>query len=246
MQTKVYQRFIARVAEYESDLELANVLIGDFIVQTPDTQSTIAVALNSNVLTHIRLNSRINTRQSRKIVGLHLKKTLYGSFMKDIYEDFGEFIRNTLVMAALAGVDASRFVGDSRIDIKVSALLATGSWEALIRAVSDELFRSLENEKSTLKLVDKFNQKLGLGLDNAIIEAAMPYLDARHIIVHRDGRADNAYKGRYPTVVLVGGDRIKLDFLFVNEARTRICALARHIDLQVQAMNLCRNADLVP
>lgn len=244
MKTKSYQRFIGRIADYQSDLELANVLIRRFMSR-PNTQSTIAVDLGAVPATHIKLNARTNNANSRKIVGLHLKKTLYASFIKDLYEDFGEFVRNTLEMAALAGLDPSRFVGDSKVDMKVGELLATGSWEALIAHISDELFRSMENERSTTKLIEKFDRKLGLGLSKPMVADAMPYLDARHIIVHRDGVADQPYKDAYQAVMLTDGDRIKLDFPFVNNARAKVCDLAKHMDDQAMAMNLCRPQDLV-
>lgn len=87
MKTRSFQRFIDRIADYQSDLELANVLIRKFITR-PSSPETIAAALGASVASHIKLNSRTNNENSRKIVGLHLKKTLYAAFVKDLYEDF--------------------------------------------------------------------------------------------------------------------------------------------------------------
>ncbi|MER8966573.1 hypothetical protein NKI54_10460 [Mesorhizobium sp. M0663] len=244
MQTKVHQRFVARIAAYETDLELSNVLLNKFINQTPDSNQTVAVAINANPHTHQKLDGRVNTKTSRKIVGIHLKRTVYGSFIKDAYEDFGEFLTSIVGVAALAGFDPARIIGDLKVDIKLSDLLATGSWNEMIKKVSETIFRSLENERSTIKLIEKIDKRLGLELTQVTIDAAMPFLDARHIIVHNDGKIDAAYTAKYAAIAISEG-RIKLDFPFVNDARHAICALARHIDDQVQAKGLCRATDLV-
>lgn len=245
MQTKVHQRFVARIAAYETGLELSNVLLNKFINQTPNSQDTVAVAIGANPITHQKLNGRVNNYNSRKIIGIHLKRTVYGSFIKDAYEDFAEFVTSIVGVAALTGFDPARIIGDLKVDIKLSELLATGSWNEMIKKVSETIFRSLENERSTIKLIEKIDRRLGLDLAQAIIDAAMPYLDARHIIVHNDGRADAAYRAKYPRVAISADGRIKLDFPLVNDARLAVCGLARHIDAQVQAKGLCRQADLV-
>ncbi len=246
MQTKVHQRFVARIAAYETDLELANVLINQFINATKDSNETVAAAIGANAISHPKLNGRVNSKTSRKIVGIHLKRTVYGSFVKDAYEDFGEYLTSIVALAAHTGMDPARLIGDLKVDLKVADLLATGSWNEMVKKISETIFRSLENERSTIKLIDKIDGRLGLKLLPKKIADAMPYLDARHIIVHRDGRPDTVYRTKYPAIGIATDARIKLDFNFINNARTSICALARHIDDQVIAKNLCKQTEIVP
>lgn len=245
MRTKPYQRFISRVAEYESDIELSDVLITAFISKLKNTDVNIATHLGQDNALYPKLASRTNTHKSRQIVGRHLLKTLYASFIKDLYEDFSEFIQDTIKCAALKGVDYPRLLSGSSVDMKMADVLKTGSWDALLAKMSENIFRSLENERSTTKLLEKFNNKLDLKIDQLFIDAAMPYFEARHIIVHRDGRADDTYKAAYPTIRLDQNGRIKLDFPFITEARTRVCELARHINERVLAEDLCLPVHIV-
>lgn len=245
MRTKPYQRFIARVAEYESDVEIADVLIRTFINKITNSTTNVATHLGLDNPTYPKLASRINTFQSRKIIGRHLQKTLHGSFIKDLYEDFGEFVQETIRCAALKGVDYPRLLSGSSVDMKMTEVLKAGSWDALITKLSEQIFRSLENERSTTKLLEKFNNKLDLKIEKPYIDNAMPYLEARHIIVHRDGKADDQYKEDHPNIALDQTGKIKLDFAFITDARTRVCELARHINERVQAEGLCLTTHLV-
>ncbi|MCK5922955.1 MAG: hypothetical protein KAG66_18575 [Methylococcales bacterium] len=245
MKTKNYQRFINRIGNYESDLELSNVLITNFIAKTANSEGTLAEATGANPLTHLKLAGCINTKQSRKVLGLHLKKTLYSSFIKDLYEDFTDFLRATLESAARVDPQPERFIGNTKINMGIVDILKLGSWPAFLGKVSEDIFRSLENERSTITLVSKLNEKLGLQVHESAILAAMPYLDARHIFVHRDGKADKFYKDTHTDVALDAQGKIKLDFIFVNAARLAVCELANQIDQQIIATNLTAASDVV-
>ena len=243
MPTKAFQRFNARVTAYDSDLELADVLIRGFL-RTPNSPSSVGEALDAQQDTHVILHSRVNSRASRNILGRHLKKTLYGAFIKDIYEDFADYVSSSLSRAALAGIDPARFVGEIKLDLHAVEIIAAGSWENVVRLMSDKIFRALENERSTIVLIDKISRRLGLNLDQQILDAAMPYLDARHILVHRDGLSDEIYRNKYPLVPLQG-DQIVLNFALISAGRSTVRALARHIDDQLIAAGLVRAQDLV-
>ncbi len=71
----------------------------------------------------------------------------------------------------------------------------------------------------------------------------MPFLDARHILVHRDGTADELYRRDYPQIALRKG-KIVVNFDFVLSARAAVDALARHIDDRIIHANLVRNQDM--
>ncbi|MBP2237084.1 hypothetical protein J2Z31_003598 [Sinorhizobium kostiense] len=73
----------------------------------------------------------------------------------------------------------------------------------------------------------------------------MPDLDARHILVHRDGKADAVYREAYPDVALENQGKIKLDFMFVNSARTSVCEPANQSDQQIIATNVVAQNDVV-
>ncbi len=243
MPTKAYHRFSQRVDSYNTDLELSDVIVRRFLAQT-NSDETIAEALNSTNDRHPFLGRRQNNRQSRMIVGRHLVRTLHTAFIKDLFEDFSEFLSTTLVRAAQRGIDPARFVGDVKLDLSAATILRTGNWDAAVQEISDAIFRKLENERNTKELIRKASVRLGLALNAQVVDAAMPYLDARHILVHRDGKSDETYRNDYPAIEL-DNDRILVNFAFVSSARERVTALVHHIDNQIIAMGLVRRQDMV-
>jgi hypothetical protein len=243
MPTKALQRFEDRVSAYASDLELADLLVRKFCASA-STPDTIAVFLDGSVAQYPNLNRRENNRTSRNIVGPHMKVTLYAAFIKDLYEDFSEYLATSMKKAALAGLNPAQFQGDAKLDLQAKEILQVGSWENAVALISEKIFRSLENEKSTITLINKVSGRLGLALEPAILSSAMPYLDARHILVHRDGRVDAAYTGSYPGIPVREG-KLKIDYDFVRNARTSVRALASHIDERLCAAHLVRQQDMI-
>ena len=218
------------------DLELSDLLVSKLRVLQNSEQS-ICEALEGQPDRHIRLHSRRNTAASRGILGNHFRRTIQNAFVKDLHEDFSEYLATSLGHAALTGVDPNRYTADVKIDIKASDLLSAGSWEAVVSLISAKIFRALENERSTKKLIKKIADRLGINLSDAVLDEAMPYLDARHILVHADGVADDTYKKSYPDIEL-NNDKIVVNFAFLTAAKEAILGLANHLDAEFLNENL--------
>lgn len=243
MPSKAYQRFDARITAYDADLELADILTSAF-VKRPNSETSVCEAVGADFAKYPKLHLRQNTRKSRQIVASHMKSTLYVAFIKDLYEDFSEYLATSLSRAALAGVDAAQFSGEVKLDLQAREILQTGSWEGVIRLISDKIFRALENERSTIKLINKISARVGLQLEDAVLNEAMPYLDARHILIHRDGKPDDVYTRSYPTVPVSNG-KLVIGFSFIKDARNHVRALAQHIDDRMQDARLVRPQDMM-
>ena len=205
---------------------------------TKDSDQTVAEVLGSNNLQHPHLARRSNNKRSRDIAGFHLKSTLAAAFIKDVFEDFSEFLSETLTKAAMKGIDPARFIGNVKFDIDAASILRAGNWDAVVKLISDALFRKLENERNTKDLIEKASVRIDLQIDNAILLAAMPYLDARHMLVHRDGKADEKYRRDYPNIKLYRDNKIKVTFPFLSAAKSTVLALALHIDNRIISSNL--------
>ena len=145
--------------------------------------------------------------------------------------------------AAMKGINPARFVGNVKLDLHATDILSAGNWDGAVRAISDAIFRKLENERNTRDLVRKASERLGLNVEQAVLDAAMPYLDARHILVHRDGKTDEKYRNDYPTIPL-RNDKLVVDFALVSNAKIAVSALAREIDDKLIAADLVRAKDL--
>jgi hypothetical protein len=242
VKTKAFQRFIHRISYYESDIELCDLLVCRYL-NGANSDENISISLGSTTEAHQVLASRPNTRASRNTTGNHLKSTVAAAYIKDLFEDFSEYISEVMTKASIKGVNPGQFVGDAKIEIQAKDILSAGSWEKVVSNISGEIFRKLENEKNTRELIKKASRRLGLNVDNALLDAAMPYLDARHILVHRDGKTDQKYRDTYPTVRL-RGEKIVSDMAFAKAAKITVKALASDIDAKIIAADLIRQQDL--
>ena len=242
MPTKAFRRFEQRIDYYGADLELCDLLVRAFIAR-PNSQASLSAELGSDPAHHPYLGRRTNNRQSRRICGTHLKSTLYIAFVKDLYEDFSEYIATIMTNAAMKGINPARFVGDVKLSISAADILATGSWDKAVREISDAIFRKLENERNTKDLIRRASERLGLNIDQVLLDNAMPYLDARHILVHRDGKTDEQYRHNYPDIPL-RDQKIITDFNLVSDAKGAVTALARDIDDKLLAADLVRAQDI--
>lgn len=242
MATKALRRFEQRIDSYNTDLELCDLLVRQLFAKQNSVEN-LAVALGGTAERYPYIGRRSNNKQSRDVCGAHLKHTLLTAFVKDVFEDFSAFIAETMTKAALKGVNPQRFVGDVKLDLSAAEILGSGSWDSAVRLVSDSIFRKLENERKTRDLIQKASVRLGLNVDNGILNDAMPYLDARHILVHRDGKADELYTRDYPGIAL-RNEKIVVDYNFASQTRTTVRALAQHLDELIIAADLVRPQDL--
>ncbi|UWQ16663.1 hypothetical protein [Jannaschia sp. M317] len=242
MKTKAFQRFIQRIGYYDSDIELCDLLVKSYL-NGPNSDENIAVALSATAESHPVLAGRPNTRASRNTTGNHLKSTVAAAYIKDLFEDFSEYISEVMTKAAIKGINPAQFVGDVKIEIQARDILSYGTWDQVVSHISGEIFRKLENERNTRELIRKASRRLGLNVDNALLDAAMPYLDARHILVHRDGKTDQKYRDTYPAVRL-RNEKIVTDLTFAKDAKTAVKALGSDIDAKIIAADLIRQQDL--
>lgn len=139
--------------------------------------------------------------------------------------------------AAEKGFDAGRLIGEHNFKIDAKDDLEAGGWEYITQKIADSVFQALEAEKSTLKLLEKVAKKLGLGVDKALITAALPYLEIRHLLVHADGKASDEYKQKYPTIRLKN-DRVFINYVFLTRMRTAVKAMMEDFDKNVIAKDI--------
>lgn len=246
MKTKSHVRFFSRAAHLDADLELADVFkiaIGQGALT--DNHGPYLFD-HVNAQQHPRLASRVSSAHNRTLVANHLKATLCGSFLKDIYEDMTQYLLEILEAAARHGLDPNRLIGEHKVSFEANDILAAGSWPNVVRMVSLSVFRKLEGERSTKSLLQKINTKLGLGVVQATIDATLPYFEIRHLLVHTDGKADQKFCDAFPTFGATAGHRISLDHGILQDARAAIFALINEFDQKIVANNVVAASELQP
>lgn len=245
MKTKAYHAFAQKLIYFDDDLDLIDVLRAGVVNGDLTDNESKLVLKNVDPQKHTHIARRKNADGSRMQVINHLRATLYAGYVKDAYEEVTHHLRTVLKKAAENGFDAGRIIGEHSCKFDAKLILAAGNWNAVAGLVSDSVFQSLEAEQSTLKLLQKVSSKLALGVDPALIEAALPYLEVRHFLVHTDGFLPADFIAKNPAIATKNG-YVQLDFKFVNELREAVKKLVKAFDEKVIAANLLQPADLQP
>jgi hypothetical protein len=238
-------RFLNRAAHFDADLELVDVFSLANIRGSLHT--TGGKYLFDDVRTkHTRLAGRANTSGGRVAAITHLKSTLFASYIKDLYEDAISNFAELLNAAAKRGLNPDRLIGEHAVTFQANEILSARSWDEVIHIVSHSVFRALENEKSTRKLLQKINTKLDLGVDATKIEAALPYFEMRHLLVHANGVLDIAFCKAFPRFGGRPGQKPDLGVRRILRAKGAVIALIEEFDTKVVAKAIVSPSDCQP
>lgn len=243
MPSKILQTFLSRLNSFDDDIELVEVLNKNIIANelTDSNSPNVLKRVNKKEFGHLARYG--NNEGSRKKIAGHLRTTVYGAYIKDVYEEVTQYMRTLLQQVSQSGYDPEKLLGNFSFTVDAKELLMLGSWENVCEHVSLAIIRNLERERSTLGLLKNMSDRLGLGIDEKIIAEALPYLEARHYLVHADGKPDQAYKDRYPTMKLNNG-RLDIGYDFVLETREKVRTLVKNYDEAVIRKKLLRPEDI--
>lgn len=231
MKSKLYITFLNHITNFESDIELVDVLNISITKNRLNDQDSDKMLFDINEAQHPVLANKTNNDTNRIISVRHLKATLYISIIKELYEETTLYLRKILQIAAIQGFNPGRLVGENNnITFTANEILSTGNWKQIAEKVADTIFQRLEEERSTLDLIKKMDKKLGLEIPDTTINRALPYLQIRHYLVHADGIVDNDFKIKYPNISINSDNKIELNFEIVTEAKKAINNLVRVID----------------
>jgi hypothetical protein len=233
MKTKFYSRFISRMANFDADVELADIL--KIAIHRGALKSSDSPYLfdSVNIRQHPRLAARTATVSNQKQAANHLKATIAAAYLKDIYEDLSDYFVSLLRAAAANGLDPNRLIGEHKVTFDANDILKAGSWDSVLELVSKSVFRKLEGEKSTREILQKMNAKLNLGVRSETIEGALPYLELRHLLVHADGIADAQFCRAYPIVSATVGEKVEISYELLQSAKEAIVKLIAEFDRKV-------------
>lgn len=235
MQSKGHLRLVNRLNDFMCDYEFAHIIYRNRNIIT-DKKGSFKYLDASR---HPVLSGYKSSQQARTIIANHLRSTIAVSFIKEVYEEVTEYIHYILKMGAMSGqIKPERISDNVKVSITANQILSTKSHEEVITLVTKEIYQQLESERSTKELIKKTISRLGLNVNEALIERALKYLDMRHIFVHEDGKPNKQYKHDYPDIKLNPKGRIKMAEINLHDVCDDIKALIDAIDSEMISKGL--------
>lgn len=162
-----------------------------------------------------------------------------------MYEEVTEYLKYILKEAALNGAKPERLVGAHRVQMSANDILLKRDKQEIVEAIMLQIFQQLEGERSTIELIKKIKNKLGINLQDKLVDDAVPYLEIRHILVHSDGKPTEEFKNKYPTIKLDKKRKISLNYKFAQSAYNSIDLLLKQIDSEMMNLNYLSNSEKV-
>jgi len=243
MGTKARARFLNRAARFDADIELVDV-IGAAVVAgdlTPADGGTVLVHVVSE--RHPRLAKQKPSDESRRDVVGHLRKTVYASYIKDLYEDFSEYLTE-MICVTRKGFTPGQMVGSHKITVDANDLLQCGSWDGVVALVGESLFERLGSLSNTKRIIKSMDDFLGLGLDPVVVSRAQPFVELRHLLVHSDGVASETFCEEFPSFGAYPNQPVKLTQQTVQDARAAITDLVEQVDAKSVAAGYIAPVDM--
>lgn len=160
MKSKGLLRFQNRLNWFDDDIEFADIITKNTLLLKDDTVIFKGVSQES----YPSLSRRSNNDNSRELVAKHLKKTVYVSYIKEIYEEVSEYLKYILCCGARSPIDYPRLIGGENLNIDANTLLSAGSYAKVQNIIMSRVFQSLDSKKSTLNTIKGIIAKLDLDI----------------------------------------------------------------------------------
>ena len=95
-----------------------------------------------------------------------------------------------------------------------------------------------------MELISKLKNKLGLSIDQKLVDEALPFLEIRHIFVHADGKPNREFLQKNPSIELDSHKRIMLNSVFAYKAYNAVNNLLEAIDSEMIRLNYFSSSEM--
>lgn len=151
------------------------------------------------------------------------------SIVKEMYEKKPLFIAQKAVLNK-NGEDKEN------LTLKFAEIIRLGDYSSIENEIVNRIFRSIEELKSTKKLLDRILSDTKVNISNGDKEDALKYLEFRHLLTHNKGLIDNKYAcsyGKKFTPNLNDGNKIPTRFNIFKDALNAVSGLCLKIDQEL-------------
>lgn len=206
-----------------------------------DKELDINKALGLNVQTYDRLNHP--TKQEKALVKHSKKKNiefailrlfnLFTAYLQNITKEM--FAKNPMLIVGKAVINKN---GDDKENLTISyaEIVRLGSYEAVQEQIVINVFRSIEELRSTSKLLEKILKDTKVNISKDIVDDALTYLEMRHLFIHNHGLVDSKFAKTYGkrfTPNLKEKNELPTKFDTFSKALTATTKLIIEIDVQL-------------
>lgn len=235
--SKSLQSFDGKVRSLKQHTQLADLAfkhINRICLNHRGNGRTIAETLGSTIVAHPQLNVPNNSIDISRVFKTSRNKVNEQSLI-ELYAYFADYMSS--VIREIENINPKRVLGlippQNSTDLSYSDIFTLGSYNAIMDEIALRVFRSLENERSTPKMLKKFIKTTSINIPVNVQQEALIYLEIRHLIIHNNSKADakfNAMNNAGLVTVNNTTKRIAINYALTNSAIDAVALLCSTID----------------
>lgn len=230
------QRFRARIEYLEQHIQLMDmslVAVARQIRINKKNSVSMQEAAGFEAARYSRLNHPV--KHYTRIISYSKYQNIRGGIIS-LYRDFSEYLRG--ILGELYQLDPLMVVGKAPQSIQFQEVVQLLQQGILENKMIEDVFRKLENEKSTIKLLEKCLEHTSVAISDSMQNEALAYLEMRHLHIHNGSKVDQKYLDRYVSIVpVVVGKNLPAKFNTISSAISAGSMLVFEIDRQLVSNN---------
>ena len=234
--TKSWQIFDGKMRNLKQHLQLMDLALTQakkVCDSNKDKEKIIAEALTSKTKQYLQLNIPNEAKEINRVVAFSRKKLNEQAFI-ELYRLFSDYLFNVIRDLSHTAPNKLLQVINTNNDRALSfkELIELGNYNAILEKMAQKVYRILENQRSTPKLLEKILSVTNIHLDDEIQKEALLYLQIRHLIIHNNSKADDDFKNQNDsdTVMIKSDSSISFTYSLTNKAITTVFKLCKMLD----------------
>ena len=240
--SKCKMTFTNRMSRFKADVDFINILSKS--IEDGNYLNVEELFPGANDETYNAFEGYKVGDQNRRSTLNHLKNTLYAAYIKELYEEFSIYLKGIMKeVFNNAKVTPERLTGEHKVPLTSVEILRHLQKGDLADVVIDHIYQSLESEKDTKELITKFHKKIGIDVEQSLVDKEIYYLEIRHYLVHADGKVNEEFKKTHNDLKYDNDskDKIKLDYCTICKAYDAVFALVSDIDSKIISAGLAKS-----
>ena len=243
--SKSLQSFNGKVRSLKTHVQLADVAftrINHICSRKRGNGKSIGETLGTSTAKHPQLNEPNESIEINKVFTTSRIK-INEQALIELYAFFADYLSS--VIREMENINPNRILGvvppNSPTELSFKDVFILGNYNAILDEIAKRVFRSLEDERSTPKLLKKFVKSMKLNVPVNIRENALVYLEIRHLIIHNNSKADakfNALNNRGLVGVNVRNKKVLINYALSNAAIDAVTDLCQSIDGELIRLGL--------
>lgn len=245
MSSKSYQSFDGKTRSLKQHLQLMDLsltLANKRCSKNKANGKTIAETLKSNLASHPQLNIPNQGIDISRTFATSRKK-LNEQAIIELYANFSDYLSS--VIRELENTRPQQILSlvppKAETSLTCKDVFTLGTYPALLEEIAKRVYRSLEDERSTPKLLKRFIKTTKLNVPVNLQEDALTYLEVRHLIIHANSKADakfHALNQRNLVKVNPTNQMLTINYAMTSAAIDKVVELCKKLDDELLRIGL--------